>query len=271
MLLRRAFLAGMVWFIIWSVACGVAQNEVSIDFFRAMQGAGLGAAIVCLCSWGPQSRLRIEWLTPYALVLLQPAALGILGSSFPPGQRKTTAFAVFSAGAPLGGGVGAVLGGVYVTGPGVHPDTPNLNRSPVAQVDPVRGRHLAQRLFRLGRHRRVDRFDGALCRPARREEGPLVDGRLDRRGDDHERGDAVDFCARGRRGRPRWGASNGAGSFKVSSGQGLQWSRSDSVLPSSLSGARRTSRLSLPSRSCSSSPFGTTSGTSSGTRRVRRS
>ncbi|BGP57930.1 hypothetical protein JCM8202v2_005584 [Rhodotorula sphaerocarpa] len=83
---KKAFLAGMAWFIIWSVACGVAQNEVSIDFFRAMQGAGLGAAI--------------------------PAALGILGSSFPPGQRKTTAFAVFSAGAPLGGGVGAVLGGV---------------------------------------------------------------------------------------------------------------------------------------------------------------
>lgn len=36
----------MVWFVIWSIACGFAQNEVSIDFFRAMQGAALGAAIV---------------------------------------------------------------------------------------------------------------------------------------------------------------------------------------------------------------------------------
>lgn len=42
----------------------------------------------------------------------QPSALGILGSSFPPGQRKTTAFALFSAGAPMGGSLGAVLGGV---------------------------------------------------------------------------------------------------------------------------------------------------------------
>lgn len=47
--------------------------------------------------------------------------------------------------------------------------------------------------------------------------------------------------------------------------------RPDSILPFTPSGAHRTSRLSSPSRSCSSSPFGTTSGTSSGTRRARRS
>ncbi|GAA5972189.1 hypothetical protein JCM8115_007151 [Rhodotorula mucilaginosa] len=83
---KKVFVGGMVWFVIWSIACGFAQNEVSIDFFRAMQGAALGAAI--------------------------PSALGILGTSFPPGQRKTTAFAIFSAGAPLGGSLGAVFGGV---------------------------------------------------------------------------------------------------------------------------------------------------------------
>ncbi|GAA5940651.1 hypothetical protein JCM3775_004752 [Rhodotorula graminis] len=83
---KKVFTLGMIWFVIWSIACGFAQNEVSIDFFRAMQGAALGAAI--------------------------PSALGILGSSFPPGQRKTTAFALFSAGAPLGGSLGSVLGGV---------------------------------------------------------------------------------------------------------------------------------------------------------------
>jgi hypothetical protein len=75
-----------------------------------MTGAGLGAAI--------------------------PAALGILGSSFAPvrpsllflpffmtelimgrrqGPRKTTAFALFSAGAPMGGSLGAVIGGVFVS------------------------------------------------------------------------------------------------------------------------------------------------------------
>ncbi|BGO95203.1 hypothetical protein NBRC10512_000986 [Rhodotorula toruloides] len=83
---KKVFIGGMIWFVIWSIACGFAQNEVSIDFFRAMQGAALGAAI--------------------------PSALGILGSSFPPGQRKTTAFALFSAGAPMGGSLGAVIGGV---------------------------------------------------------------------------------------------------------------------------------------------------------------
>ncbi|GAA5874370.1 hypothetical protein JCM1840_001362 [Sporobolomyces johnsonii] len=83
---KKAFILGLIWFIIWSIACAVAPNEVAIDFFRSMQGVGMGAAI--------------------------PSALGILGSSFPPGQSKTMAFALFSAGAPMGGSIGAVLGGV---------------------------------------------------------------------------------------------------------------------------------------------------------------
>lgn len=32
--------------LVWSIAVGFAPNEVSIDIFRAMQGAGMGAAIV---------------------------------------------------------------------------------------------------------------------------------------------------------------------------------------------------------------------------------
>ncbi|GAA5931139.1 hypothetical protein JCM1841_002113 [Sporobolomyces salmonicolor] len=83
---KKAFILGLMWFIVWSIACAVAPNEVAIDFFRSMQGVGMGAAI--------------------------PSALGILGSSFPPGQSKTMAFALFSAGAPMGGSLGAVLGGV---------------------------------------------------------------------------------------------------------------------------------------------------------------
>lgn len=46
------------------------------------------------------------------ILALQPSALGILGSSFPPSQAKSTAFATFSAGAPLGGSIGSVIGGV---------------------------------------------------------------------------------------------------------------------------------------------------------------
>ncbi|GAA6018283.1 hypothetical protein JCM10207_000790 [Rhodosporidiobolus poonsookiae] len=83
---KKVFLLGMIWYTAWSIGCAFAPNEIALDIFRAMQGAALGAAI--------------------------PSALGILGSSFPPGQRKTTAFALFSAGAPMGGSLGAVIGGV---------------------------------------------------------------------------------------------------------------------------------------------------------------
>ncbi|GAA5915309.1 hypothetical protein JCM6882_005185 [Rhodosporidiobolus microsporus] len=83
---KKVFLAGMLWYLAWSLGCAFAPSEIALDVFRAMQGAALGAAI--------------------------PAALGILGSSFPPGQRKTFAFAFFSAGAPMGGSLGAVIGGV---------------------------------------------------------------------------------------------------------------------------------------------------------------
>ncbi|KAK4049932.1 hypothetical protein OIV83_003756 [Microbotryomycetes sp. JL201] len=82
---RLVFLLSMAWFSVWSIAGGFAPNEVSIDIFRAMQGIGMGAAI--------------------------PSALGILGTSFAPGQAKSWAFATFSAGAPLGGSLGSVLGG----------------------------------------------------------------------------------------------------------------------------------------------------------------
>lgn len=80
------FMGGLAWFSVWSIATGFAPNEISIDIFRAMQGAGLGTAI--------------------------PSALGVLGSSFPPGQSKSTAFATFSAGAPIGASLGAVFGGI---------------------------------------------------------------------------------------------------------------------------------------------------------------
>ncbi|BGP19708.1 hypothetical protein JCM10213_005423 [Rhodosporidiobolus nylandii] len=83
---KKVFLLGMLWYTAWSLGCAFAPSEISLDIFRAMQGAALGAAI--------------------------PSSLGILGSSFPPGQRKTTAFALFSAGAPMGGSLGAVIGGV---------------------------------------------------------------------------------------------------------------------------------------------------------------
>ncbi|KAI5479082.1 hypothetical protein MNV49_004080 [Pseudohyphozyma bogoriensis] len=86
---KRVFMLGVTWFMCWSIGVGFAQNEYEMDIFRAFQGVGNAAAI--------------------------PAALGILGSSFAPGQAKSNAFACFSGGAPIGGSLGIVLGGVMTT------------------------------------------------------------------------------------------------------------------------------------------------------------
>lgn len=41
-----------------------------------------------------------------------PASLGILAHSFPPSRARSLAFATFSAGAPMGGAIGFMLGAV---------------------------------------------------------------------------------------------------------------------------------------------------------------
>ncbi|KDE05939.1 hypothetical protein MVLG_03751 [Microbotryum lychnidis-dioicae p1A1 Lamole] len=82
---KLIFQFGMAFFAAFSIGVALAPNQVAMGIFRAMQGVGMGAAV--------------------------PSALGILGASFAPGQAKSTAFATFSAGAPLGGSLGCVLGG----------------------------------------------------------------------------------------------------------------------------------------------------------------
>ncbi|SCZ94420.1 BZ3500_MvSof-1268-A1-R1_Chr12-2g03887 [Microbotryum saponariae] len=82
---KLIFQFGMAFFAAFSIGVALAPSQVAMGIFRAMQGVGMGAAI--------------------------PSALGILGASFAPGQAKSTAFATFSAGAPLGGSLGCVLGG----------------------------------------------------------------------------------------------------------------------------------------------------------------
>jgi MFS family permease len=44
-----------------------------------------------------------------------PAALGILGAAYPPGQRKNKVFATFSAGNPSGWVVGLIIGGLLTS------------------------------------------------------------------------------------------------------------------------------------------------------------
>ncbi|KAF9077668.1 putative efflux transporter [Rhodocollybia butyracea] len=83
---KKAFLIGSLWFLVFSLGCAFSQNPVTLDILRGFQGLGNAATI--------------------------PAALGTLAHSFPPGRSRALAFATFSAGAPLGGGAGLVLGGL---------------------------------------------------------------------------------------------------------------------------------------------------------------
>lgn len=84
---RRTFLAGATWVVIWSIGCGFANKEISLDVMRAFQGMGVAAGV--------------------------PAALGLLAQTFEVGSTlRTLAFATFSCGAPLGGAVGFTIGSV---------------------------------------------------------------------------------------------------------------------------------------------------------------
>ncbi|CAE6451293.1 unnamed protein product [Rhizoctonia solani] len=90
---KRAFLIGNFWFLAWSIGCGFAPNAISLDVMRALQGMGAAATI--------------------------PSAVGILAHEFPPSVARSVAFATFSAGAPLGGAIGFVIGGIMTQYTGV--------------------------------------------------------------------------------------------------------------------------------------------------------
>lgn len=83
---KLVWMFGAIWGVAISIGCSFAQTGTQLIILRAMHGIG-----------------------PAAMV---PAAIGILAHSFPPGRSRSTAFATFSAGAPLGSAMGMVFGGV---------------------------------------------------------------------------------------------------------------------------------------------------------------
>ncbi|CAE6530569.1 unnamed protein product [Rhizoctonia solani] len=83
---KKVFLIGNFWSLAWAIGCGFAPNAISLDVMRALQGMGAAAAV--------------------------PSAVGILAHEFPPSVARSVAFATFSAGAPLGGAIGFVVGGL---------------------------------------------------------------------------------------------------------------------------------------------------------------
>lgn len=86
---RTIFVLGSAWVAVCTAVNPVLPNEIAFDLFRALQGLGAAANV--------------------------PTALGILGTTFPPGRAKNYAFSTYAAGAPMGSVVGNLLGGLIAS------------------------------------------------------------------------------------------------------------------------------------------------------------
>lgn len=82
----RIFVCGMSWFAIWSLACGFAQNYITLVIFRAFQGLGPAAFL--------------------------PSGVMLLGSTYRPGPRKNLVFSLYGALSPVGFFAGIFCGGI---------------------------------------------------------------------------------------------------------------------------------------------------------------
>ncbi|KAI9805275.1 MAG: hypothetical protein M1833_005728 [Piccolia ochrophora] len=80
------FVGGLVWFSIWSLIAGFSQNELMLDFCRALQGFGPAAFL--------------------------PTGVMLIGSTYRPGPRKNFVFSIYGATAPCGFFFGTVLAGL---------------------------------------------------------------------------------------------------------------------------------------------------------------
>lgn len=82
---KFCFVVGLVWNAVWTLIGGFMHSAAALVVTRAL--AGMGSA------------------------LFIPSAVGVVASTFS-GRTRATAFASFSAGAPIGGALGMVLGGL---------------------------------------------------------------------------------------------------------------------------------------------------------------
>lgn len=79
------YLFGLVWFTVWSIVGGFAQNKLMLDFCRALQGLGPAAFL--------------------------PSGMMLMGSTYRPGPRKNLIFSIYGAAAPLGFFLGIFVAG----------------------------------------------------------------------------------------------------------------------------------------------------------------
>lgn len=80
------YLSGLAWFSLWSLIAGFSQNNLMLDFCRALQGLGPAAFL--------------------------PSGLMLIGSTYRPGPRKNLVFSLFGAAAPLGFFTGVFIAGL---------------------------------------------------------------------------------------------------------------------------------------------------------------
>ncbi|KAL8822563.1 MAG: hypothetical protein Q9191_006703 [Dirinaria sp. TL-2023a] len=80
------YIGGLVWFCTWSLIAGFSQNELMLDFCRAMQGLGPAAFL--------------------------PSGVMLMGSIYRPGPRKNLVFSLYGGSAPLGFFIGIFFAGL---------------------------------------------------------------------------------------------------------------------------------------------------------------
>ncbi|TFK34264.1 major facilitator superfamily domain-containing protein [Crucibulum laeve] len=83
---KKTFLGGSFLLAMFTLGCGFANDVLTLDILRGIQGIGAAAMI--------------------------PASLGILAHAFPPSPARSLAFATFAAGAPVGAVLGNIFGGI---------------------------------------------------------------------------------------------------------------------------------------------------------------
>jgi MFS family permease len=82
---KMVFVLGIAWNALWNLVGGWMQNTAGLVVTRALAGVGSAACI--------------------------PAGIGIIAATFS-GRTRSSAFAAFSAGGPIGGGLGLIVGGL---------------------------------------------------------------------------------------------------------------------------------------------------------------
>lgn len=95
------YIGGLAWLTLWSLIAGFSQNELMLNFCRALQGLGTSYICsigTCLIVLGPAAFL--------------PASVMILGSVYRPGPRKNLVFSIYGACAPLGFFIGIFFAGL---------------------------------------------------------------------------------------------------------------------------------------------------------------